>query len=226
MTYLILFILFVIAVSFLKKFNQGQVEKVIQGSEKENSLKAFALALGLQYEEISNNKTSNTIYDQYSRVWGVYQTIPIEIRFGSTAKSGGSIGISYNYTLEKTITFSVNNPQKKSFDILPKSTARETAPTGNANFDAKLSLIGDQIIPNELLEYFGKLGWMHLTLREKNLTFHDTFYEQFQGIHAIKMMKAIHPIWKSTPQDQSMNVESGKEFLTVLVEMAKKANLV
>lgn len=226
MIYLILFILFLVAVSFLKKFNQGQVDKGMQGNEKENPLKAFAGTLGLQFENIANEKTKNTIYDVGSRVWGEYEGIPIEIRYRSTAKSGGSIGISYNYTIEKTITFTVNNPQKKSFDILPKSTDVQSAATGNAIFDAKLNFIGDNIIPNETLEYFGSLGWMHLSLRENDLTFHDTFYEQFQGLHAMNMMSAVHPIWKSTPKEQTMDVNSGKEFLKILAELAKKANLV
>lgn len=199
MTYILIFIGFLVVVFFVQKFNRGHMNTAIQKAQAQNPLRDFASALGLQFEECNPGSNKNTMYSVGSRAWGEYKGIPIEILYASRADMR-SIGISYSYSMEKTITFTVQNTTKKSFDVLPPMT-----------------VVGDAIIPSDILQYFSSLGWMHLTLKDTKLTFHDTFSYD---------MNTIHPIWKSSVSNWIMDLDSGKKFLDTLVELAKRAHLV
>lgn len=209
MTYIFIFIGFLVFVFFIQKFNKGQMATSVQKAQAQNPLRDFASALGLQFEELNPGSNKNTMYSVGSRAWGLYSGIPVEILYASRADMG-SLGTNYSYSMQKTITLTVKNPTKKSFDIVGGKP-----------------VVGDPIIPNDIAEYFTSLGWMHLTLKDEKLTFHDTFYDQFQGVGGgMQMMSAVHPIWKSSASSWGMDIPSGKKFLDTLVDLSKRANLI
>lgn len=227
MTYILIFVGFLIVLFLLQKLNHTQLYQILEKNHKNNPLQDLSSHLGLQFEELKGPEQKNPLYSIGGRAYGEYNGIPIEIRFQSNTEIGNGIGMVYRYTLDRTVTFDVKNPGKKSFDILPKRDGLLGGTTQNSRFDEKLLLVGDAIIPNNILNYFASLGWMHLTLKENKLTFHDTFYEQFQGISARKnIMKTRHPIWKNTPQDTAINEASARAFFDTLTEFCKRSNLV
>ncbi|OGH66241.1 MAG: hypothetical protein A3B90_02560 [Candidatus Magasanikbacteria bacterium RIFCSPHIGHO2_02_FULL_41_13] len=225
MSYIFIFIVFLVLVFFVQKFNKNTVQIGAKNASTKNPLRDFAASLGLQFEEFSPGSNKNTLYSVGSRAWGEYAGIPIEIVY-ATRTDMGIIGISYSYSMEKTITFTIKNTTKKYFDILPKNSAAESHTSGNSRFDESLMLVGDAIIPSDILDYFARLGWMHLTLRENKLTFHDTFYDQFKGMSgSMQIMNTVHPIWKSSASNWDMDQQSGKYFLDTLVDLAKRSKL-
>ncbi len=225
MSYVFIFIIFLVLVFFVQKFNTNTVQTVAKNASAKNPLRDFAASVGLQFEEFSPGSNKNTLYSVGSRAWGEYAGIPLEIVY-ATRTDMGIVGVSYSYSMEKTITFTVKNTSKKYFDVLPKSSAAQAHPSGNSRFDETLMLVGDAIIPNDILDYFAALGWMHLTLRENTLTFHDTFYEQFKGMSGtMHIMNTAHPIWKSTASNWGMDAQSGKYFLDTMVDLVKRSNL-
>lgn len=227
MTYIIIFLGFLVVVFFLQKSSRAQLSQSVQNSQQNNPLRDLSTKLGLQYEEISSPQEKNSLYALGGRAFGEYKGIPVEIRFESAAEMGNGIGIMYRYTFQNTVRFTVKNSQNKSFDILPKRAGVQAGTAQNPHFDEKIMLVGDAIIPNDILDYFASLGWMHLTLKENNLTFQDTFYEQFQGISGgMNMIKAVHPIWKNTAQNRTIDEASTRAFFDKLVDLAKRADLV
>jgi len=229
MIYILIFIGFLGVIFLVQRFTQRQIQKEVDGAGKNNPLKKLSSALGLEFEELNSPSEEKTIYSLRSRAWGTYAGIPIEIRYTSAAEIGQGVNLrTYSYVMEKTITFTVKNPQKKNFSILPKSSgAVGGKATGHPLFDQNLLLVGDISLPNDILEYFGTLGWMHLTIKDNALIFHDTFYEQFQGpIGSMKIMNAVHPIWNTTVQSGQVDIERVKKFLDTLVKFIHSEDLV
>lgn len=225
MSYVFIFVIFLVLVFFVQKFNKNTIQTVAKNASAKNPLRDFATSLGLQFEEFNPGSNKNTLYSVGSHAWGEYADMPLEIVY-ATRTDMGVIGVSYSYTMEKTVTFTVKNASKKYFDILPKSSAAQTQASGNSRFDETLMLVGDAIIPTDILDYFASLGWMHLTLRENKLTFHDTFYDQFKGMSgSMQIMNTAHPIWKSTASNWEIDEQSGKYFLDTLVDLAKRSHL-
>ncbi len=227
MTYILIFLGFLVVVFFLQKSSRAQLNQSVKTSQKNNPLRDLSSSLGLQFEEMKSPNKKDTFYSIGGRSFGEYKGIPLEIRFESTAELGNGVGMVYSYTLEKTVTFTVKNPQKKSFDIVPKRAGVQAGIAQNPRFDEKLILVGDAIIPTDILDYFASLGWMHLTLKDSSLTLHDTFYEQFQGISGkMNMIKAEHPIWKNTIQNGKIDEASARTFFDTLIDLSKRSHLV
>jgi len=227
MTYILIFIGFLVVVFLLQKFNQGQMKQGQQAmTQANNPLRKLSSDLGLQFEEMTSETGKKVLSSSGSHVWGEYKEIPVEMIYKSNVQKGTGINI-YSYSMEKTITFTVKNSAQKSFSILPKTLGAEGGkPTGHSVFDEHLLLLGDISLPSDIAEYFGRLGWMHLTLQGTKLIFHDTFYEQFQGVTGgVQMMSAVHPIWKSTVTVWDIDAGAAKEFFDTLVALIKRINV-
>ena len=225
MSYVLTLIVFGVAIYFLKQFNQGQINRVSAQAKAENPFPKMAEALGLQFEETSTaDKTKKTVMDVGSRVYGTYRGLPVDLIFATDTRYEG--GRTYSYRMQRTITFTVKNSDKK-FQIQPKSSNLVSQSTGSSKFDSKLSLTGNVSIPTSTLDYFGELGWMNLKLDGNRLVFHDNFMDQFQGITGgMKMLTAVHPIWKTSVQNwASLDIPNVKKFMDSVVDLAGQAGL-
>ena len=107
---------------------------------------------------------------------------------------------------------------------MPKSEGAVTKLTGNKDFDDKeLMMTGDIKIPNKYLSEFAKLEWMDLKLHGNTLILNDTYYEQFQdGLKAMKMMTAVHPVWGTSAKNPEMKVDQVVEFIDSLAKLAEE----
>lgn len=190
----------------------------------------LAQALGLKYEAHPMTESDKkTVMHVNARVYGDYKGVPVEMKWYAHAqqeKAGITQSYAYSYRIEKTTTFTVKNPEHKSFEILPKSDSVVSKATGVAAFDEKLALSGAHIVPKNTLYYFATLGWMDITLKGTSLVFNDSYYEQFKGLAGMKMMTAVHPIYHSTAQKPAIDVESVRKFFDEIVELVKGAALV
>ena len=241
-----MFIQFIIVAAFVigllvfsKKYNamaRGMIGQGIAGGAGASTgsnggaeLKRLAEALGLSFEEATPHKEAKVLMNLHARMYGDYKGVPVEMKWYAHAQeenAGLTRSYSYSYVIVKTTTFAVKNAEGKSFEIVPKSETLVAKPTGVAAFDNKLMLAGDHIVPHSTLSYFAKLGWMDLMLKGQKLVFNDTFYDQFKGLSAMKMMTAVHPIYRSTAQNPTIHADSVREFFDAVVGLVQEAALV
>ncbi|MBP9717963.1 hypothetical protein KBD59_01580 [Candidatus Gracilibacteria bacterium] len=221
-------VVFLVVIYFVTKFNKGALTQNIAQAKAENPLPAFAAAMGLQYQDLSDGSAGDkkVFMDIGSRVYGTYKGFPVEMIFSTKAREADKTPISaqysYSYSIQKTVTFTVTNADGKHFEVLPKSEQIVSTPTGRSAFDAKLVVTGDNILPGTVLDYFGQLGWMNLTLKGNALTFHDSFLEQFTGVTAYsRIMSSVHPVWGTTIQKPAFDLEKGRAFFDKMVEVAQ-----
>lgn len=231
--YVLILIGFLVGGYFLTKFNQGVVDRGVANAKQTSQMPELANMLGLKHEDIgSKEKDKKTIMDMGERLTGEYEGIPLEIVMAMKAQHMDgkevSLGYAHGYTYksQRTIIFKVSNPDGKKFHIMPKSSHIVAEPTGNRVFDECLALTGDRIVPDELLSYFGEMGWMNLKLEGDTLVFNDNFHDQFKGMAAMKLMTVSHPVWKTSGSHPSMDLNNIKDFIDKLVDFAKKKKLV
>ncbi len=231
--YVLIFIGFMVAVYLLKKFNQGVIDNGVATAKAASKMPELAQVLGLKYEDTSmQEKDKKTIMDTGERISGEYEGMALEIVMANNTQHMDGKDVPFGYTqgftskTQKTIKLTVSNPDKKKFHISPKSSHVVAAPTGNGSFDGKLMLTGDKIVSDALLGEFGDMGWMDLKLEGNTLLFNDSFYEQFTGLNAMKMMSTTHPIWRTSATNWSIDVHAVKAFIDKLVDFAKKEKLV
>lgn len=211
---------FIVAVYFIKRLNQGIIQQ--NAGKADDYMKKIADALGLQYEAKPAAQGKDVVMDMGGRVYGTYNGLPVEIAMSNTTRVGPT-GTRFESTLQRTLTLKVPNPQRKHFHILPKDGHVVAAETASTAFNQKLSYVGDPVVPKETLDYFGKMGWMDLALKDDELLFHDTFYDQFRGVNAMQAMTAKHPVWGTSASNPAVDVTSVRQFLDSMVDLAKKA---
>lgn len=218
-TMLSILAIFGVAVYFLKRFNTGIIQ---QGTAKtDDYMKSLADTLGLQYEAKPPAQGKDVVMDVGGRVYGTYNGLPIEIVMANTTRVGPT-GTRFTSTMQRTLTLKVPNPNRKQFHILPKDGHVVAEETASNAFNQKLSYVGDPVLSKETLDYFGKLGWMDLALKNDELLFHDSFYDQFQGLNAMQAMTARHPVWGTTAQNPTIDVTSVRQFLDTMLDLTKK----
>lgn len=213
--------LFVAVVYLVNRFNKGVVQQNV--AKADDYMQKIADALGLQYEAKPPAQGKDVVMDMGGRVYGTYNGLPVEIVMANTTRVGPT-GTKFTSTMQRTLTLKVPNPKRKQFHILPKDGHVVAEETGSNAFNQKLSYVGDPIVPKETLDYFGKLGWMDLALKDDELLFHDTFYDQFRGLSAMQAMTAKHPVWGTTAQNPSVDVTSVRHFLDQMVGLAQKTS--
>lgn len=211
---------FIVAVYFLKRFNQGVIQQ--NTGKADDYMKKIADALGLQYEAKPAAQGKDVVMDMGGRVYGTYNGLPVEIAMSNTTRVGPT-GTRFTSTMQRTLTLKVPNPKGRKFHILPKDGHVVAEETASNAFNQKLSYVGDPVVPKETLDYFGKMGWMNLALKGDELLFHDTFYDQFQGLNAMQAMTAKHPVWGTTAGNPNVDVAAVRLFLDSIVAVAQKA---
>ncbi len=231
MIYAIIFIGFLVAVHFISKMNKGMIDTAMQTGKQENPFPKLAEHFGLQFEDRGGAKTDGkTIQDMDYLVHGEYRGLPIEIKMAlHTQNENAPIGYmsAYSYTMDRKITFNIKNADNKKFHIGPKTENLVSEPTGRPDFDDKLALTGDKIVSDKFLNYSAELGWMNLKLDGQKLVLNDDFMDQFAkgGFGSMQMLTKQHPIWKTTPQNQTMDFDSVKKCLDQLVDLIEESKL-
>lgn len=216
---ILIFVAFIVFVGVLQKSQRKSLATYSAAAQANDPFKDLAQELGLHYEVFSPETNKNTLYSSGSLMKGNYQNIPVEVTYAMTTESApANFRYAASYTMQKTIAFRVKNSQKKEFQILPKSFGGQggTA-SGNSRFDETLSLIGESALPLEIIEYCAELGWMNLSLKGDTLLFSDTFYDERAGV---QMMNLVHPIWKSTPLQTAIDMQSAKRFFDIMTKFA------
>ncbi len=225
--YVLALVAFIVVVFFVNKFNRKMIDQNVATSKASDKMPEIAQKLGLKYEDLSHHKdTKDNIMDVGSKIHGEYKGLPIEIVMHMRADQDKvNIGYKYAYTYksERFIKLKVENPDKKHFSIMMKNKNAVTKASGNKEFDEKLTMTGNAHLPNEFLDYCAGIGWMNLKLDGENLIFNDNYYDQFQsGLKGMQMLTAVHPIWKTSAKNPTIDVNSAIEFIDKLVELAKK----
>ncbi len=215
----VIFIIFIAFVTAIQKFQKKSLANYSAAAQASDPFKSLAEQLGLHYEVFAPEANKNTLYSSGSTMTGTYKNVPVEVVYAMSTQSAPTLSqYVASYTMQKTITFTVNNTQKKEFQILPKSLVSSGGKaTGNSRFDALFSLVGDIALPSTLLEYCAELGWMNLSLKGNTLIFSDTFYDEIAGL---QMINTAHPIWKSTPRNTAIDMPSAKRFFDEMSSFA------
>lgn len=231
MSFVIIFIVFLVAVYYISKMNKGMIGNMTQTARAENPFPKLASHLGLEFEDKSGAKSDGkTIQDMDYLVHGEYRGLPIQIKMAvHTQNENAPIGYmsAYSYKLESYITFQVKNSADKKFQIAPKNENLVSDPTGNAKFDEKLALTGDKIASEKFLDFCAELGWMNLELKGQKLKLNDNFMDGLNkgGFGAMEMLNKKHPIWHTTPQNQEMDLDHVKKCLDQLVDLIEESKL-
>lgn len=235
MFYILAIIGFLLIFTLVNKFNQGLINRSVRKYQHDNQMPELAEKLGLKYEsqtEETPEQGSKSILKIGDRVYGEYREVQLEILFKASTQHmdfqelKGPYTHGYLHDYQRSITFKISNPENKQFHILPIDKDIVAHDTGNQQFDEKLILVGDKIVPPDLLEYFAALGWMDLTLKGEKLRLNDSFYSQFHSpIKARKILKSIHPIWRTSPQNQKMDLVVVQGFIDKMIDFIKQAKL-
>ncbi len=210
---------FGVAAYFLKRFNNGMIQK--NTAKSGDYMKQIADALGLQYEAKAPAQGNDVVMDMGGRIHGTYNGLPVEIVMANTTRVRPT-GTRFESTMQRTLTLKIPNPNHKHFHILPKDGHVVATETPSTTFNQKLSYVGDPVVPKETLDYFGKLGWMNLALQADELLFQDTFYDQFKGMNAMQAATVRHPVWGSTAANPTVDVTAVRQFLDTMVDLTKK----
>lgn len=232
-SYLIAIIAFIFVVKYAMKVNQGAFVGNLKAAEAQNPFPEFAKAMGLTYE---NNSTQSGLAGGADKkllqninhhMFGEYKGVVVDWRIGSYARESEKTPLTATYSYEHSnsnkITFTVKNSGNKQFEIMKKSEHIVAKPTGNSQFDSKLSLTGDAVVPADVLSYFGSLGWIDLKLVGTALVYNDSFYEQpqFKGLSAYSnIMSAVHPVWGTSISKTAMDTAKGQLFFDKMTELA------
>lgn len=222
--YILALVVFFAVFSLLQKMQKKTYAGMEQKAKQNDPLKGLGAALGLQYELLQPSPDKNAVLSTGSRLSGTYQGLPIEMIYGQTTRTENFTSrYTASYTLQRTITVTVENKNRKQFEILPRAVSGTGGtPTGNQAFDAKLLVMGEaHNLPSDFVQYCASLGWMHLSLKDNRLHFEDTFYDQFTGLSGMQMMTAVHPIWKTSVSKPEFDMAAAKTFFDELTKLAK-----
>lgn len=218
---------FVLIVFLMNKFNRGVIDRGVAKAKAQDMMPELAGKLGLKYEDLSHHKdTKENLMDVGSKIFGEYKGFPIEIVMHMRAdQENVPLGYqyAYSYKMDRYIKIGVKNPDKKSFEIIPKNVNVVAKASGKAAFDEKLMITGKANVPGWFLNYCAELGWMNLKFSEGNLSFNDTFYDQFQtGLKGMEMLSVVHPIWKSSASSPQIDVDAVVQFIDKLVKLVEE----
>lgn len=220
------FVVFLIVVGLIKKFNQGIVNRQIKATKNDPGMKNLAAALNISYEDLTEEEPSgNKIFNIGCRLKGVYKGFPLEVVMAGDSAVARGVPYAVQYSSRKFIALAISNSGKKKFSIRPKSKEVVSRPTGVSKFDSMLSFVGDRIVPETLLQDFGEQGWMNLELKNDKLIFNDSFYEDnisTTPFRSMKVMDMVHPVWGTSPRNQQLQVSNAVAFIDKLVTIAEK----
>jgi len=202
--------------------NKKTINKTMDKAKAENPMPKLAELLGIQYEDISK-KDKNTIMDMGDYLHGEYRGIQIEMIYTMNSSHADTLvkrGLSYS--VQKITKLKINNKDNKSFQIESKNNKVASKATGINKFDEQISLIGDNILPREFLQYCAELGWMNLKLKGNTLTFNDDYMQQFTGY---KILKAVHPIFKTSTKNPYADIHTLKAFIDKLIDLIEELEM-
>lgn len=226
------FILFV-----LLKFgnrNAGLLAKKSASGNADSGYKSkmpeLASYLGLSYKDIAPPSDKKTFMNTGDKIFGKYRDVEIEIVMSATARESDHTPLlatyAFDFSTSKYLAFKVNNPGNKSFNIFPSNINQITNPTGIELFDSCLSYTGDSIVPKTFLEYFGKMKWMDLSLRNGVLLLNDSFSEYIINTKgSMAMMSAVHPIWNTSAKNFQIDFNYVKTFLDKIINMIEETGM-
>ncbi|PJC37222.1 hypothetical protein CO046_01775 [Candidatus Peregrinibacteria bacterium CG_4_9_14_0_2_um_filter_53_11] len=224
-------LVFIAIVSIVSKLTRGRMKLNVEKSRQQDPLPELSKALELSYKpdpqpaDAASDKKH--LYTLGGEAHGTYRTWPVQLVMRSTARESDRPGLyrySYTYSDVRSISMTVKNPSNHSFEIMPRTESIEAAPTGVASFDKALVIVGERIVPSSILEHFGQLGWMHLTLKGETLTMRDDFYSQaqFKGFGAARQLRAVHPVWGISLKHPAADVEKVRAVLDDMVSIGDK----
>lgn len=217
---IIILIVFLGILLILPQFQKQANAKYIATASTSDPFRALAGHLGLHYETFTPQSEGNTMYSSGSKMTGTYQGIPVEVVYAMNTDAGSTFSrFAASYTMQKTVAFQVENPNKKEFQILSKSLAPNGGTqTGNSEFDANFTVVGNVNLPIDFIKYCANLGWMNLSLKGNTLLLSDTYYD---GLGTTQIMTGIHPIWKSSATNTTIDVQSAKQLFDEMAKLAK-----
>jgi hypothetical protein len=165
-----------------------------------------------------------------SRLRGLYRGVNVDIIMGGYAKEAEftplTAAYSYEYKITKEFNFEVSNTMNKSFEIILKNKNIVSQPTGIASFDNVFSYLGDLRVPDEYLEYFGKMGWINLKLKGNVLKFTDSFFEDTMAAKGtMSAVGAINPVWKCSARNFNIDFDNVINFINKIIELIELLNI-
>lgn len=230
MKYVLTLIAFVAIVFLVNKFNRQQIKKSTDKAMDQSNFSQLAETFSLKYWQNKESDQHDNLMDIEEKMSGLYRNVPMEIHIATKVtqlQPNLAYKYAYSYSNHRSITFTIDNPQKLHFHILPKSKHLKSKDIGLEKFDQKLAFSGDQVLPTYFLEYCADLGWMDLKLQEDKLIFNDTFYDQYSsgGFKGLKMLNLTHPIWKSSANHPQIDPGSVKKFVDLLIDFIEEKHL-
>lgn len=190
----------------------------------------LAAFLGLNYKDIAPPSDKKTLMNTGDKIFGKYRDVEIEIVMSSVARESDHTPLlatyAYDFSTTKYFAFKVNNSGNKSFNIFPKNKNQITKQSGISSFDTSLSYTGDDIVPKNYLESFGKMGWMDLSLKNNVLLFNDSFSEYIINTKgSLAMMSAVHPIWNTSAKNFQIDFNNVKQFLDKIIDLIEETGM-
>ncbi len=225
-------------IAFLKFRNSSIFSMEIGGTSSLNAsndtfnveLKSLAEKMGLNYEDASIKTSEKMLLNTGSRLFGNYKNVSMEIIMGGYAKQSANTPLtssfSYEYKITKEFRFEVANPKNHFFELTPKNKNIVSRDTGVFSFDSQFSYVGDMNLPESFLNYVAQLGWMNLKLKNNQLTFTDSFFEDTmasKGAHAA--LDAINPVWKCTSRNFTIDSAQVISFIDALIELINQLEI-
>lgn len=206
-----------------KKSDSG-IPSFYKGKVPESRFRELAIYLGLEYEDNAPKGDNKVLLNSAERIHGTYNGVYVDINYGGYANEiknlNPAYSYSYEYSINKTISFNVQN-RGKEFSLIPLNKNIVPNPTGNKEFDKSLFFSGNIPLPQEYLEYFTKMRWMNLHLKEGKLLFVDSFYEDISASKgSMAMMTAVHPVYKVSAQNfNNFKFEDFVNFLNKIISL-------
>ncbi len=233
---LIVLVFFILVFLKFRKKTPGATGSVYSAGGSNNAgagdtqMPKLAEMMGLTYEDASLPTTEKMFMNSGSRVKGNYKGVNVDIIMGGYAKEAEHTPLTatyaYEYKITKEFNFEVSNPQNKSFEIVIKNKNIVSQPTGVASFDSILLLLGDLRVPDEYLEYFGKMGWMNLKLKGNLLKFTDSFFEDTMATKGtMSAVGAVNPVWRSSSRNFNIDYANVISFIDKLIELIEILNI-
>lgn len=223
--YIVIFISFLVVMKFiLPKFNQA-VQKV-SGLEKihDEGFKSFeiwAKSLGLSFQRVAKSDDKKVWQGGGCIISGEYQGLPVTIKLLSETREYSS-GLEYGYEYVFDNSIEVKTSDVSSWEVLPKDPALQYCPTGVAEFDDRLTYLGHRKLSEQHLKKIAAYGWMELKSEGGILKFRDDYMKHLQNTKgSMAMLNAIHPVWKTGPQNTQVDQNSATAFLDLLIDLAK-----
>ncbi len=190
----------------------------------------LAAFLGLAHQDIAPPADNKTFLNTGDKIYGKYRDVEVEIVMSAFARESDHTSLtaiySYDFSSTKYFAFKVNNAGNKSFSILPSNKNLVSNPTGVESFDLCLSYTGDMIVPKSYLDYFGKMKWMDLSLKNGVLVFNDSFSEHIINTKgSMAMMSARHPVWNTTAQNFQTDMNNVKSFIDKIIDLIEETGM-